>query len=84
MAHENITNLRRQEIYTMLLEMDKIFGRKFNGQAPTFLLYGPYEDNHGVIFPVSWIRISFISRKKIYVTQSKQEEETILLKYLKI
>ncbi|XP_018049923.1 PREDICTED: transferrin [Atta colombica] len=51
MAHENITNLRRQEIYTMLLEMDKIFGRKFNGQAPTFLLYGPYEDNHGVIFP---------------------------------
>ncbi|XP_011704440.1 PREDICTED: transferrin [Wasmannia auropunctata] len=51
MAHENITDLRRQEIYTMLLEMDKIFGRKFNGQAPTFLLYGPYEDNHGVIFP---------------------------------
>ncbi|XP_071653962.1 transferrin isoform X1 [Temnothorax longispinosus] len=50
-AHENITDLRRQEIYTMLLEMDKIFGRKFNGQAPTFLLYGPYEDNHGVIFP---------------------------------
>ncbi|XP_018340131.1 PREDICTED: transferrin isoform X2 [Trachymyrmex septentrionalis] len=51
MAHENITDLRRQEIYTMLLEMDNIFGRKFNGQAPTFLLYGPYEDNHGVIFP---------------------------------
>ncbi|XP_011156703.1 transferrin [Solenopsis invicta] len=51
MAHENITDLRRQEIYTMLLEMDKIFGRKFNGQAPTFLLYGPYEENHGVIFP---------------------------------
>ncbi|XP_018392136.1 PREDICTED: transferrin [Cyphomyrmex costatus] len=51
MAYENITDLRRQEIYTMLLEMDKIFGRKFNGQAPTFLLYGPYEDNHGVIFP---------------------------------
>ncbi|XP_036151373.1 transferrin isoform X2 [Monomorium pharaonis] len=51
MAHENITDLRRQEIYAMLLEMDKIFGRKFNGQAPTFLLYGPYEENHGVIFP---------------------------------
>ncbi|XP_011641592.1 serotransferrin isoform X1 [Pogonomyrmex barbatus] len=51
MAHENITDLRRQEIYSMLLEMDKIFGRKFNGQAPTFLLYGSYEDNHGVIFP---------------------------------
>ncbi|KAL0113854.1 hypothetical protein PUN28_011293 [Cardiocondyla obscurior] len=50
-SHENITDLRRQEIYTMLVEMDKIFGRKFNGQAPTFLLYGPYEDNHGVIFP---------------------------------
>lgn len=65
MAHENITDLRREEIYSMLLEMDKIFGRKFNGQAPTFLLYGPYEDNQGVIFPVSWAWRNFISKKNL-------------------
>lgn len=67
MAHENITDLRRQEIYTMLLEMDKIFGRKFNGQAPTFLLYGPYEENHGVIFPVSWMRKFYRENKFAYI-----------------
>lgn len=67
MAHENITELKRQEIYTMLLEMDKIFGRKFNGQAPTFLLYGPYEDNHGVIFPVSQIQSGFIASTNLYI-----------------
>ncbi|KMQ96612.1 transferrin isoform x4 [Lasius niger] len=52
-AHENITDLRRQEIYSMLLEMDKLFGKKFNGQTPAFSLYGPYDGNHDLIFPVS-------------------------------
>lgn len=50
-AHENITNLRRQEIYSMLLSMDHIFGTTFPGFTPIFSLYGTYDENRNVIFP---------------------------------
>ncbi|XP_029047625.1 transferrin isoform X1 [Osmia bicornis bicornis] len=50
-AHENITDLRREEIYTMLLEMDKLFGNTFKGQTPAFSMYGIYDTNHSIIFP---------------------------------
>lgn len=50
-THENITDLRRQEIYSMLLEMDRLFGKTYSGQTPAFSLYGPFDDNHGIIFP---------------------------------
>ncbi|KAM0730836.1 Transferrin [Formica fusca] len=50
-SNENITDLRRQEIYSMLLEMDKLFGKNANKQSPAFLLYGPYEGNLSIIFP---------------------------------
>ncbi|XP_072760002.1 transferrin isoform X2 [Anoplolepis gracilipes] len=50
-SNENITDLRRQEIYSVLFEMDKLFGKKHNGQTPAFLLYGPYNGNRSIIFP---------------------------------
>ncbi|GAB1859923.1 Transferrin [Camponotus japonicus] len=50
-SNENITDLRRQEIYFMLLEMDRLFGKKIKGQLPAFLLYEPYDGNLNIIFP---------------------------------
>ncbi|KAK2584704.1 hypothetical protein KPH14_007038 [Odynerus spinipes] len=52
-AHENITDLRRTEIYSMLLSMDEFFGASYPGFTPAFSLYGTYDDNRNVIFPVS-------------------------------
>ncbi|KAH0952965.1 hypothetical protein HN011_010853 [Eciton burchellii] len=50
-AQENITNLRQQEIYSMLLDMDRLFGKTINSRAPSFSLYESYDDNPGIIFP---------------------------------
>ncbi|XP_017878317.1 transferrin isoform X1 [Ceratina calcarata] len=51
-THENMTDLRREEIYSMLLEMDKLFGNSFKGETPAFSMYGTYDDsNRSVIFP---------------------------------
>ncbi|EFN78173.1 hypothetical protein EAI_08145, partial [Harpegnathos saltator] len=47
-----ITSLRREEIYSMLLEMDSLFGTS-RGQmeTPVFSLYGPYNNVRDLIFP---------------------------------
>ncbi|XP_053977011.1 transferrin isoform X1 [Hylaeus volcanicus] len=50
-AHENLTSLRREEIYAMLLEMDDLFGVTLKGRIPAFSMYGPYDSNYSVIFP---------------------------------
>lgn len=50
-AHENITDVRRQEIYLALLEMDQLFGQTFNGQTPAFSLYGNYDSMQNIVFP---------------------------------
>ncbi|KAK9295653.1 hypothetical protein QLX08_010079 [Tetragonisca angustula] len=50
-THENITDLRREEIYSMLLEMDKLFGSSFKGPTPAFSMYGIYDSNRSIIFP---------------------------------
>ncbi|XP_076630373.1 transferrin 3 isoform X2 [Colletes latitarsis] len=50
-AHENMSDLRREEIYTMLLDMDDLFGVGFKGRVPAFSMYGPYDSNYNVIFP---------------------------------
>ncbi|XP_067210522.1 transferrin isoform X2 [Linepithema humile] len=48
---KNVTEVRHRDIYSMLVEMDKLFGKHFNGETPAFSLYAPYEGNLGVIFP---------------------------------
>ncbi|CAK9808394.1 unnamed protein product [Anthophora quadrimaculata] len=50
-THENMTDLRREEIYSMLLEMDKLFGVTFQGETPAFSMYGMYDSNRSIIFP---------------------------------
>lgn len=47
-----MTDLRREEIYSMLLEMDKLFGSSFKGRTPVFSMYGIYDSNQSIIFPV--------------------------------
>lgn len=49
-VHENLTEVRREDIYTMLLEMNDLFGIAFKGQVPTFSMYGAYDNNSNVIF----------------------------------
>lgn len=58
-GHENMTDLRREEIYSMLLEMDQLFGQTFKGQTPAFSMYGIYESNHSVIFPEETQHLQF-------------------------
>ncbi|XP_076175295.1 transferrin 3 isoform X2 [Ptiloglossa arizonensis] len=50
-AHENLTDIKYEEIYAMLLEMDELFGVSFKGRIPAFSMYGPYDSNSSVIFP---------------------------------
>ncbi|XP_043790725.1 transferrin isoform X3 [Apis laboriosa] len=50
-TNENMTELRRNEIYSMLLEMDKLFGSTFKGRTPAFSMYGIYDSNESIIFP---------------------------------
>lgn len=47
-----MTELRQEEIYSMLLEMDKLFGSTFKGRTPAFSMYGIYDSNQSIIFPV--------------------------------
>ncbi|XP_078033329.1 transferrin 3 isoform X2 [Augochlora pura] len=49
-AHENLTDIRREEIYAMLLEINDLFGNTYKGEVPTFSMYGPYDSNKNVIF----------------------------------
>lgn len=49
---KSVTEIRHRDVYSMLIEMDKLFGKHFNGETPAFSLYGPYEGDLGVIFPV--------------------------------
>ncbi|KAL2730813.1 transferrin-like isoform X1 [Vespula squamosa] len=50
-AHENITDLRHNEIYSMLLSMDQLFGTNTNGYTRAFSLYETYDNHRNVIFP---------------------------------
>ena len=49
-AHENLTTTRREEIYSMLLEMDELFGGT-KAKILAFSLYGPFDSNSSIIFP---------------------------------
>lgn len=48
-----MTELRRNEITGMLMQLNAWFGSKFIGQAPAISLYGLFDTHLGVIFPVS-------------------------------
>ncbi|XP_015175750.1 PREDICTED: transferrin [Polistes dominula] len=52
-AHQNITDLRRDEIYSMFLHMNQLFGTTTTRYTRAFSLYGPYDGVENVIFPVS-------------------------------
>ncbi|XP_044594482.1 transferrin [Cotesia glomerata] len=47
----NMTELRRNEITGMLMQLNAWFGSKFIGQAPAISLYGFFDTHLGVIFP---------------------------------
>ncbi|XP_076650974.1 transferrin 3 isoform X1 [Halictus rubicundus] len=49
-VHENLTEVRREDMYMMLLEMNDLFGTTFKGQVPTFSMYGTYDNNSNIIF----------------------------------
>ncbi|XP_014608643.1 PREDICTED: transferrin [Polistes canadensis] len=50
-AHKNITDLRRDEIYSMFLNMDQLFGTSTTRYTRAFSLYGTYDGVQNVIFP---------------------------------
>ena len=51
-VNENMTELRREEIYSALLQLDVMFGKRVDDQTSAFSLYGPYDSNHDIIFSV--------------------------------
>lgn len=53
LGNKNITQVRKEEIYLMLLSLDRFFGRTYDRETAMFTLYGPYEGQSDVIFPVS-------------------------------
>ncbi|XP_011337868.1 transferrin isoform X2 [Ooceraea biroi] len=76
-AHENITNLRRQEIYSMLLEMDKLFGKSIDGRAPAFSLYDSYDGNPGVIFPVGTRVLELYGHQTLYKYKENSYDQIV-------
>lgn len=51
--HENVTKARKDDIYYMLLDIDRIFGITYQIISKLITLYGPINGTNGVIFPVS-------------------------------
>lgn len=55
MVHANMTELRRTEIQIMLSLMDELFGFKSHETNPVpFLLYGSFDKQDNIIFPVKY------------------------------
>ncbi|OXU29059.1 hypothetical protein TSAR_015174 [Trichomalopsis sarcophagae] len=51
LGNKNITQVRKEEIYLMLLSLDRFFGRTYDRETAMFTLYGPFEGQSDVIFP---------------------------------
>ncbi|XP_034952030.1 transferrin-like isoform X2 [Chelonus insularis] len=49
-VNANMTEIRRDEIRSMLMELNVWFGSKFAGQASALSLYGPFDSHRNVIF----------------------------------
>ncbi|XP_014469686.1 PREDICTED: transferrin isoform X4 [Dinoponera quadriceps] len=79
-AHENITSLRREEIYSMLLEMDYLFGATLpeNMQTPAFSMYGTFDKVRDVIFPEETRHLQLHGRQMQQVRSYDQIVEDLL------
>ncbi|XP_058804849.1 transferrin [Phymastichus coffea] len=51
LVSSNVTRTREQEIFLMLLSLDRFFGKTLDRETAMFTLYGPYEGQSDVIFP---------------------------------
>lgn len=50
-VNENVTEARKDEIYYMLMDIDRIFGITYQLVSKLISLYGPFNRTSGVIFP---------------------------------
>ncbi|XP_043790727.1 transferrin isoform X5 [Apis laboriosa] len=83
-TNENMTELRRNEIYSMLLEMDKLFGSTFKGRTPAFSMYGIYDSNESIIFPIlplSMFHLQVVSYDRMQLLQLHQSDINIFQLY---
>lgn len=55
-----MTELRKNEIKSLLMQLNAWFGSKFIGQAPAVSLYGLFDTYSDVIFPVSNFQTMFL------------------------
>ena len=52
LTRENLSPMRKKEIYLLLLSLDRYFGKNYDRQSAMFSLYGPYDGHTNVVFPV--------------------------------
>lgn len=50
-VNKSITEAKKDDIYFMLLDIDRIFGITYQIVSKLITLYGPFNDTNGVIFP---------------------------------
>ncbi|XP_014208083.1 transferrin-like [Copidosoma floridanum] len=51
LANKNASNVKKEDIFLMLLALDRFFGKTHDRETPMFSLYGPFEGESDVIFP---------------------------------
>ncbi|XP_015598870.1 transferrin [Cephus cinctus] len=87
MVNEEISNLRRDDIYSTLLELDLMFGQTF---IRAFSMYGTYDGNRSIIFPEETQHlqrdVSHIENEKSYgdIVQNLMQAQCSGTSYLNI
>ena len=66
MVNKNISKTKEEEIYLLLVSLDRFFGKNNDRQTAMFNLYGLYDNQHDVLFPVSFY-IKIISSRPIHL-----------------
>ncbi|XP_014221895.2 transferrin-like [Trichogramma pretiosum] len=51
LGRKNITQVRREEIYQLFLQLDRFFGRTHDRETAMFMMYNTFDGQSDVIFP---------------------------------
>ena len=57
MVHENVSHVREDDIYLMLIDINELFGIQYQDLTPLISMYGSFGGQSNVIFPVSNLKI---------------------------
>lgn len=57
MVHNNISRVREDDIYLMLMDLNELFGTQYQGWTPLISMYSTFGGESNVIFSVSNLKM---------------------------